>query len=96
MKAGCEGPDHDFRAGDCARSGGGMKENNISGMPVMNGSGLAGIVTSRDVRFESNLDAAIDTIMTPKDRLVTVKEDFNLAEVKALLHRHRIENPRGE
>ncbi len=68
-----------------------MKENNISGMPVMNGSGLAGIVTSRDVRFESNLDAAIDTIMTPKDRLVTVKEDFNLAEVKARLHRHRIE-----
>jgi IMP dehydrogenase len=68
-----------------------MKENNISGMPVMNGSGLAGIVTSRDVRFESNLDAAIDTIMTPKERLVTVKEDFNLAEVKALLHRHRIE-----
>jgi len=68
-----------------------MKENNISGMPVMNGLGLAGIVTSRDVRFESNLDAAIDTIMTPKGRLVTVKEDFNLAEVKALLHRHRIE-----
>ena len=68
-----------------------MKENNISGMPVMNGSGLAGIVTSRDVRFESNLDAAIDTIMTPRDRLVTVKEDFKLAEVKALLHRHRIE-----
>lgn len=68
-----------------------MKENNISGMPVMNGSGLAGIVTSRDVRFESNLDAAIDTIMTPRDRLVTVREDFNLAEVKALLHRHRIE-----
>ena len=68
-----------------------MKENNISGMPVMNGSGLAGIVTSRDVRFESNLDAAIDTIMTPRDRLVTVKEDFNLDEVKALLHRHRIE-----
>ncbi|MBQ86210.1 MAG: IMP dehydrogenase [Gammaproteobacteria bacterium] len=68
-----------------------MKENNISGMPVMNGSGLAGIVTSRDVRFESNLDATIDTIMTPRDGLVTVKEDFNLAEVKALLHRHRIE-----
>ena len=68
-----------------------MKENNISGMPVLNGSGLAGIVTSRDVRFESNLDATIDTIMTPRDGLVTVKEDFNLAEVKALLHRHRIE-----
>ena len=55
-----------------------MKENNISGMPVMNGSGLAGIVTSRDVRFESNLDAAIDTIMTPKDRLVTVKKTLIL------------------
>lgn len=68
-----------------------MKENNISGMPVVNGSGLAGIVTSRDVRFESNLDAAIVTIMTPRDRLVTVKEDFDLAEVKELLHRHRIE-----
>ena len=68
-----------------------MQENNISGMPVIDGSGLAGIVTSRDVRFESNLDAAIETIMTPKDRLVTVKEEFDLAEVKELLHRHRIE-----
>lgn len=68
-----------------------MQEHNISGMPVVDASGLAGIVTSRDVRFESNLDASVDSIMTPKDRLVTVKEDFELDEVKELLHRHRIE-----
>lgn len=68
-----------------------MKENDISGMPVKDGNGLVGIVTSRDVRFEANLDASVDTIMTPKDRLVTVGEDFELDEVKELLHRHRIE-----
>ncbi len=68
-----------------------IKENDISGMPVLDGTGLVGIVTSRDVRFESNLDASVASIMTPKDRLVTVKEDFKLDEVKELLHRHRIE-----
>lgn len=68
-----------------------MKENNISGLPVIGSDGLAGIVTSRDVRFEANLDASIDTIMTPKEKLVTVKEDFKLERVKELLHRHRIE-----
>ncbi len=68
-----------------------MKENNISGLPVIGSNGLAGIVTSRDVRFEANLDASIDTIMTPKEKLVTVGEDFNLEQVKELLHRHRIE-----
>ncbi|MED5385506.1 MAG: IMP dehydrogenase [Pseudomonadota bacterium] len=68
-----------------------MKENDISGMPVEDSNGLVGIVTSRDVRFEANLDATVDTIMTPKDRLVTVGEDFELDEVKELLHRHRIE-----
>ncbi len=68
-----------------------MKEHNISGMPVMDSGGLVGIVTSRDVRFESNLGASVKSIMTPKDRLVTVKEDFELDEVKELLHRHRIE-----
>ena len=67
------------------------KENNISGMPVIGSSGLVGIVTSRDVRFEVNLDATVESIMTPKDRLVTVGEDFELKEVKELLHRHRIE-----
>lgn len=68
-----------------------MKENDISGMPVIGSEGLVGIVTSRDVRFEVNLDASVQSIMTPKDRLVTVEEDFNLDEVKELLHRHRIE-----
>ena len=68
-----------------------MKENDISGMPVLDSNGLVGIVTSRDVRFEVNLDATIDTIMTPKEKLVTVGEDFELDEVKELLHRHRIE-----
>ena len=68
-----------------------MKENDISGMPVVDGGGLQGIVTSRDVRFEANLDAGVESIMTPKQRLVTVQEDFSLDEVKELLHRHRIE-----
>ena len=68
-----------------------IKENDISGMPVVGSSGLEGIVTSRDVRFETNLDASVESIMTPKDRLVTVKENFNIDEVKELLHRHRIE-----
>jgi len=68
-----------------------MKENDISGMPVLDSTGLVGIVTSRDVRFEVNLDATVDTIMTPKEKLVTVGEDFELDEVKELLHRHRIE-----
>ncbi|MCY4265822.1 MAG: IMP dehydrogenase [Gammaproteobacteria bacterium] len=68
-----------------------MKEYDISGMPVINCGGLVGIVTSRDVRFEGNLDAGVESIMTPKERLVTVEEDFSLEEVKELLHRHRIE-----
>jgi len=68
-----------------------MKENNISGLPVVNGSDLVGIVTSRDVRFETSLDAAVESIMTPRDRLVTVNEDPDMEDVKTLLHRHRIE-----
>lgn len=68
-----------------------MAEHNISGLPVLGSSGLVGIVTSRDVRFKANLDADVASIMTPKDRLVTVGEDFALDEVKELLHRHRIE-----
>jgi len=68
-----------------------MKENDISGMPVVQGSDLVGIVTSRDVRFEANLDAPVESIMTPKERLVTVKEDADIEEVKTLLHRYRIE-----
>lgn len=68
-----------------------MRENDISGMPVVEGANLVGIVTSRDVRFETNYDSAVSTIMTPKQALVTVKENASHKEVKDLLHRHRIE-----
>jgi IMP dehydrogenase len=60
-------------------------------MPVVVGRQLVGIVTSRDVRFETNLNATVETIMTPKPSLVTVKEDANNDQIKALLHQHRIE-----
>jgi len=65
--------------------------NRFSGFPVMKNGQLVGIVTSRDVRFEPHLDAPVSSIMTPKDRLVTVKEGATMDEVKELLHRHRIE-----
>jgi IMP dehydrogenase len=66
-------------------------EHNISGVPVVDNGDLVGIVTRRDVRFEPGLDLPVSAIMTPKDLLVTVKEGANADEVKALLHRHRIE-----
>jgi len=65
--------------------------HNISGVPVVEGEALVGIVTSRDLRFETRLDNPVSEIMTPKDKLVTVKEDATLDEAKALLHKHRIE-----
>ena len=64
---------------------------NISGVPVLDGGDLVGIVTSRDVRFETQLDAPISSIMTPKDKLVTVKEGVGMDEVRELVHKHRIE-----
>jgi IMP dehydrogenase len=67
------------------------RENRISGVPVMQNGQLVGIVTSRDVRFEPHLDASVASIMTPKERLVTVKEGASAETVKELLHRHRIE-----
>ncbi|NVJ59915.1 MAG: IMP dehydrogenase [Gammaproteobacteria bacterium] len=66
-------------------------ENGISGVPVVEGEELVGIVTSRDVRFETHLDRPISTIMTPKERLVTVKEGAETEEALALMHKHRIE-----
>lgn len=66
-------------------------QHNISGVPVMENGKLVGIVTSRDVRFQPNLDATVASVMTPKDRLVTVKEGASPETVKELLHRHRIE-----
>lgn len=68
------------------------RKNNISGVPVLDAKGdLVGIVTGRDVRFETNLDASVSSIMTPKSQLVTVKEGFTAEEVRNLLHKHRIE-----
>ncbi|MBT8085020.1 MAG: IMP dehydrogenase [Woeseia sp.] len=63
----------------------------FSGMPVVDDKGLIGIVTHRDLRFETNLDAPVATVMTPKERLVTVGEGADSDEVLSLLHRHRIE-----
>ncbi|MGB1883281.1 MAG: IMP dehydrogenase [Gammaproteobacteria bacterium] len=63
----------------------------ISGVPVVEGGHLVGIVTSRDLRFERRFDAPVSEIMTPKDRLVTVNENAEKNDVISLLHQHRIE-----
>ena len=65
--------------------------NNISGVPVVDGEELVGIVTSRDLRFETRYDNPVTSVMTPKDRLVTVKEGASTEEIIALLHTNRIE-----
>ncbi|MDA3913441.1 IMP dehydrogenase [Oleiagrimonas sp.] len=65
--------------------------NSISGVPVVDGSELVGIVTSRDLRFEKKHDDPVRNIMTRKEKLVTVKEGAGHDEVLDLLHRHRIE-----
>lgn len=67
------------------------RKHNISGVPVLDNGDLVGIVTGRDVRFETNLDASVASIMTPKEKLVTVKEGTDASQVQALLHKHRIE-----
>lgn len=67
------------------------KKHRISGVPVLEGNDLVGIVTGRDVRFEPNMDATVASIMTPRDKLVTVKEGASADEVRGLLHRFRIE-----
>jgi len=67
------------------------RANRISGVPVVDGEDLVGIVTSRDLRFETQLDAPVSTIMTPRERLVTVLEGADREEVLAKLHKHRIE-----
>ncbi|KIQ96517.1 IMP dehydrogenase [Lysobacter sp. A03] len=67
------------------------RERNISGVPVVDDGQLVGIVTSRDMRFETKLDDPVRHIMTRKDRLITVKEGASDEEVVGLLHKHRIE-----
>ena len=63
----------------------------ISGVPVTNGDDLLGLVTSRDLRFETRLDVPVSQVMTSKEKLVTVKEGASREEVLNLLHEHRIE-----
>ena len=67
------------------------RANNISGVPVVEGEELIGIVTSRDLRFETRYENPVSSVMTPKDRLVTVREGAGDEEIKELLHKHRIE-----
>ena len=67
------------------------RANRISGVPVVDGKELVGIVTSRDLRFETRFDEPVSRVMTPKDRLVTVREGASRDEVVAKLHQHRIE-----
>jgi IMP dehydrogenase len=63
----------------------------ISGLPVVDKNKIVGIVTNRDLRFETNLDQSISNIMTPRDRLVTVREGANKEDVIHLLHQYRLE-----
>ena len=63
----------------------------ISGVPVVNQNQTVGIVTGRDLRFETKLDAPVSSVMTPQERLVTVAEGADEEEVVSLLHQHRIE-----
>jgi IMP dehydrogenase len=66
-------------------------EKKISGVPVIKNGKVVGIVTNRDRRFETKLDQPVSNIMTPKERLVTVKEGASVDEAKKLMHKHRIE-----
>lgn len=67
------------------------RAKNISGVPVVQGDELVGIVTSRDLRFETRFDEPVSTVMTPKERLITVSENADHKEAISLLHKHRIE-----
>jgi IMP dehydrogenase len=68
-----------------------IRQHKISGLPVVDASTVVGIVTNRDLRFESNLDQPVKNIMTPRERLVTVKEGVSSEDAKRLLHQHRLE-----
>jgi IMP dehydrogenase len=67
------------------------RAKNISGVPVVEGENLVGIVTHRDLRFETQRDAPVSAVMTPKERLITVREGADKDTVLGLLHKHRIE-----
>jgi IMP dehydrogenase len=67
------------------------RQHKFSGLPVVEGSKVVGIVTNRDLRFETNLDQPVSNIMTPKERLVTVREGTSREAAMQLLHKHRLE-----
>ncbi|WP_353193786.1 IMP dehydrogenase [Pandoraea pnomenusa] len=67
------------------------RQHGISGFPVVEGAQLIGIVTNRDLRFESRLDEPVRAIMTPKDKLITVREGASPADAERLMHDHRLE-----
>jgi len=67
------------------------RQHGVSGFPVLEGRKVVGIVTNRDLRFETRLDAPVREIMTPRERLVWVREGASLDEGKALMHKHRLE-----
>lgn len=67
------------------------KQHRISGLPVLEGKRVVGIVTNRDLRFETRLDMPVRNIMTPREKLITVKENASRDEARALMHEHRIE-----
>jgi IMP dehydrogenase len=68
-----------------------MAKHQFSGVPVVEGRQLLGIVTSRDIRFETNFSLPVSAVMTPKDRLITVKEGASRDDIQQLFHKHRIE-----
>lgn len=68
-----------------------QRQHGISGLPVLQGKEVVGILTNRDLRFETRLDADVRSVMTPRERLVTVREGANPEEAKALMHQHRLE-----
>jgi IMP dehydrogenase len=67
------------------------QQHKISGLPVINSGRVVGIVTNRDLRFETQLDQPIRNIMTPRERLITVREGATREEAMALMHKHRLE-----
>src|SRR6185295_2930661 len=66
------------------------RQHGVSGFPVVDGGKVVGIVTNRDLRFESRLDVPVREIMTPRERLITVSEGATLDQAKALMHKHKL------
>ncbi|HEY6353183.1 MAG TPA: IMP dehydrogenase [Burkholderiaceae bacterium] len=67
------------------------KAHGISGFPVLQGKTVVGIVTNRDLRFETRMDVPVREIMTPRERLITVREGASIDDGKALMHKHKLE-----